>query len=67
LILVDANILVYARVASFPQHRPARDWLDRQLSGIHRVRLPWASLLAFSPRETHGDFVISPGWPGKTR
>jgi len=47
LILVDANILVYARVASFPQHLPARDWLDRQLSGIHRVGLPWASLLAF--------------------
>ena len=45
--MVDANILVYARVASFPQHEPARDWLDRQLGGIHRVGLPWVSLLAF--------------------
>ncbi len=47
MILLDANILVYARVGSFPRHLLAREWLDRQLSGIHRVGLPWASLLAF--------------------
>lgn len=47
MILVDANILVYAHVASFVQHEPARDWLDRQLNGTARVGLPWASLLAF--------------------
>jgi uncharacterized protein len=47
LILIDANILIYARVDSFPQHRVARDWLDRQLSGLPRVGLPWTSLLAF--------------------
>jgi hypothetical protein len=47
LILVDANILLYARVESFPQHQSARNWLDSQLSGVHRVGLPWASLLAF--------------------
>jgi hypothetical protein len=47
LILVDANILVYARVNSLPQHEAARDWLDRQLSGSYRIGFPWASLLAF--------------------
>src|SRR5205823_5205068 len=47
LILVDANILIYARVSSLPQHQAARDWLDRQLNGVPRVGLPWASLLAF--------------------
>ena len=47
MILVDANILVYARVSSFAQHHRARDWLDRQLNGVPRVGLPWASLLAF--------------------
>ena len=47
MILIDANILVYARVSSFGQHDRARDWLDRQLNGLARIGLPWASLLAF--------------------
>jgi toxin-antitoxin system PIN domain toxin len=45
--LVDANILIYAHVGSFAQHEVAREWLDRQLSSVPRVGLPWASLLAF--------------------
>jgi uncharacterized protein len=47
VILVDANVLVYAHVNSFAQHERARDWLDRQLNGAGPVGLPWASLLAF--------------------
>ncbi len=47
MILVDANILIYAHVNAFSQHDAARDWLDRQLNGPTRVGLPWVSLLAF--------------------
>lgn len=47
MILVDANILIYAHVSSFDQHQGARDWLDRQLNGSALVGLPWVSLLAF--------------------
>lgn len=47
MILVDANLLVYAYVESMAQHQKARTWLDTQLSGPNRVGLPWASLLAF--------------------
>jgi toxin-antitoxin system PIN domain toxin len=47
LILIDANILIYAHVSSFSQHDIARDWLDGQLNGFSRVGLPWPSLLAF--------------------
>jgi toxin-antitoxin system PIN domain toxin len=47
VILVDANILIYAHVGSFPQHEVARQWLDQQLNGTARVGLPWASILAF--------------------
>ena len=47
MILVDTNLLIYASVTSTPQHRAARDWLDRQLSGSARVGLPWPSLLGF--------------------
>lgn len=45
MILVDANLLIYAHVSSFPQHMRARDWLDSQLSGRARVGLSWPSLL----------------------
>ena len=47
MILLDANLLIYARVSSFPQHARARSWLDTQLNGGGKVGLPWASLLAF--------------------
>lgn len=47
MILIDANVLVYAHVSSFPQHGRARDWLDDQLNGTRPVGLPWASLIAF--------------------
>ncbi len=47
MILVDANLLIYAHVSSFPQHKRARGWLDDQLSRSTRVGLPWPSLLGF--------------------
>jgi toxin-antitoxin system PIN domain toxin len=47
VILVDANLLVYASSAAFPQHAKARFWLDTALSGDVRVGMPWPSLLAF--------------------
>ena len=47
MILVDTNILLYAHVSDFEQHRPARAWLDGRLSGPTRVGLPWQSLLGF--------------------
>ncbi|HEY8623460.1 MAG TPA: type II toxin-antitoxin system VapC family toxin [Casimicrobiaceae bacterium] len=47
MILLDANLLIYARVKSFPQHVQARGWLDAQLSGNGQVALPWPSLLSF--------------------
>jgi uncharacterized protein len=47
VILIDANLLLYAHVRSFTQHDRAREWLDAQLNGAAPVGLPWASLLAF--------------------
>ena len=47
MILVDANLLVYAVNAAAPQHAAARSWLDARLNGSPRVALPWATLLAF--------------------
>jgi toxin-antitoxin system PIN domain toxin len=47
VILVDANLLIYAHVSSVPQHQRARQWLDAQLGGTAPVGLPWPSVLAF--------------------
>ncbi len=47
MILVDANLLIYAATSSIAQHRAAKAWLDDRLSGTTPVALPWPSLLAF--------------------
>jgi uncharacterized protein len=47
VILIDANILVYATNAGAAQHAAARDWLNGKLNGTNRVGLPWASLVGF--------------------
>jgi len=47
VILVDANLLIYAHVDSFPQHLKSCRWLDDRLNGTAPVGLPWPSLLAF--------------------
>lgn len=47
MILVDVNLLVYAKVESLEAHDPARQWLEDKLSGIYGVGLAWPSLLGF--------------------
>lgn len=47
MILVDANILIYAFDSNSPQHRAAFRWLDGRLNGTTRVAIPWMNLLAF--------------------
>ena len=47
MILIDANILLYAANTAADRHDQARGWLDRQLVGLARVGLPWPTLLAF--------------------
>ena len=47
MILVDANLLVYAHVATFPQHDKSRAWLNERLNGTAPVGIPWPSILTF--------------------
>lgn len=47
MILVDANLLVYAYVGEFDQHDRAHAWFDERLNGTVAVGLPWPSLLGF--------------------
>jgi len=47
VILVDANLLIYAKGAEFPQHPRAAVWLESVVREGARIGLPWASVLAF--------------------
>ena len=47
MILVDANLLLYAANRDAPEHEAARSWLDERLNGTARVGVPWPSMLAF--------------------
>lgn len=64
MILVDANLLVYATNHSAPEHDAAREWLDSRLSGTARLGLPWASLLAFVRLVSNPAIVRDPVHPG---
>lgn len=60
MILVDANLLLYARFRDFAQHEAAHGWLDAQLNARHRVGLPWPSLLAFLRLSTNPRVFAAP-------
>lgn len=67
MILLDANLLLYATVSDFAQHAAARVWFDAQLNAAHRVGLPWVSLLAFvristNPRIFPRPLSIADAW-----
>lgn len=47
MILLDANLLIYAVNADAPLHRKARAWLESALSGREAVGFSWNVLLAF--------------------
>ena len=47
MILVDANLLIYAAHRQAPSHPRAREWLESTLNEVPRVGIPWSSLWAF--------------------
>lgn len=60
MILVDANILIYAIDQDSPHHVRARRWLEETLSGDTWVGLPWIVILAFITVTTRSGLVRSP-------
>jgi len=67
MILLDANLLLYAAVEDFAQHDSARTWLDARLSGSARVGFAWPSLLAFvriasNPRVFEAPASVREAW-----
>jgi toxin-antitoxin system PIN domain toxin len=65
VILVDANLLLYAANRAAPEHPRATAWLDGQLNGLTRVALPWPSLLAFVRLASNPIVVRHAATPGE--
>lgn len=47
MILIDANLLLYAYDADSPHHGASRRWFETELSGGHPVAFALVTLLAF--------------------
>lgn len=47
MILIDANLLLYAYHPRAEQHETSRAWLEATLSGSELVRFAWLTLWAF--------------------
>jgi hypothetical protein len=60
VILVDANVLIYAIDADSPHHRSARRWLEEALSGTTAVGLAWVVILAFLRLTTRSGILRRP-------
>lgn len=48
MIVVDANLLIYAYQSAAREHDSSRRWLDDQFSDDQQLALPWESLNAFA-------------------
>jgi len=60
VILVDANLLIYAIDADSPHHRRARRWLEDALSGTTPLGLAWIVILAFLRLTTRPGILKQP-------
>jgi toxin-antitoxin system PIN domain toxin len=47
LIVLDANLLIYAYDLDSAHHKKSLYWLEELLSGVDAVGLPWQSVSAF--------------------
>jgi hypothetical protein len=47
VVVVDANVLLYAVDRASAHHEPSLSWLDAALAGTEAVGLAWVVLLAF--------------------
>lgn len=60
MILVDANLLIYAVNRDADQHKQARRWLERVLSGSREIGLAWIVILAFIRITTRAGILAKP-------
>ncbi|MBL8240993.1 MAG: type II toxin-antitoxin system VapC family toxin [Bryobacterales bacterium] len=61
MILIDANLLIYAGVSEMAEHAAASGWLREQVAAGHRIGIPWPSFLAFLRITTNPRLFARPG------
>jgi toxin-antitoxin system PIN domain toxin len=47
MIVLDANLLLYAYDESSQHHRPAKRWIEEIFSGSEAIAIPWQTIGAF--------------------
>jgi len=60
MIVVDANLLLYAYDTRAAQHDASRQWLERVLSGPEFVRFAWVTIWAFLRISTNPAVFANP-------
>jgi uncharacterized protein len=60
MVIVDANVLLYAVDRAGAHHDRSRAWLDSALAGAEAVGLAWAALLAFVRVGTNPSILPNP-------
>ena len=60
MILIDANLLLYAYLSQSEWHVAARAWIEEVFSSARPVRLAWVTILAFLRISTHSRLTGRP-------
>jgi len=67
MLLVDANLLLYAVNGAASEHESARHWLDGKLSSTEPVAFAWMTLVAFLRIATLGSIFPRPLSPATAK
>lgn len=65
MLVVDANVLLYAVNRDAPQHRACREWLATALGGRTPVAFAWTVLLGFLRVSTRAGIFARPLTPAE--
>ena len=60
MIIIDANLLIYAIDLDSPHHKISCSWFERILNGSELIGLPWIVLLAFLRITTRAGVLQKP-------
>jgi toxin-antitoxin system PIN domain toxin len=60
VVIIDANVLLYAVDSASPHHERCRSWLDASLAGAEAVGFSWIALLAFIRIGTNPSILPNP-------
>lgn len=60
MVIVDANVLLYAVDRASAHHDRSRTWLDTTLAGNEAVAFAWIALLAFIRIATNPSILTNP-------